>query len=134
MSAPSLSSRQTNTAACLVSRAMLEHLGRLWRENWCTTSHAPSMGSSPARMAQFDWALFQGEHFTDLIKKFPETFPTHFAEPFECRRMHAGLILLMGLKSYEVGFECGDNQPLRASALHRGAALELVRHLKAEQG
>src|SRR5207244_2422544 len=26
MSAPSLSSRQTNTAACLVSRAMLEHL------------------------------------------------------------------------------------------------------------
>jgi hypothetical protein len=36
--------------------------GRLWRENWCTTSHAPSMGSSPREDGSTDWAFVHGEH------------------------------------------------------------------------
>jgi hypothetical protein len=25
----------------------------------------------------FDWALSKGDHFADLIERFPETFPAH---------------------------------------------------------
>ena len=28
----------------------------------------------------FDWALFHGEHFPDLIERLPETFPAHLRE------------------------------------------------------
>jgi len=28
----------------------------------------------------FDWALSEGEHFADLIEKFPETFPAHLRQ------------------------------------------------------
>jgi dihydrofolate reductase len=100
----------------------------------------------------FDWALFQGEHLTDLIEKFPETFPTHLRRtlvvPENARRFDT---VLMGRKTYEVGLKAGITSPyehlrqfvVSASMqespdstvhLHRGDALELVRQLKAEQG
>ena len=99
-----------------------------------------------------DWALFQGEHFADLIEKFPETFPTHLRRtlgvPENARRFAT---VLMGRKTYEVGLNAGITspyEPLRqfvvsgsmpeipdsAVHLHRGGSLELVRQLKAEQG
>jgi len=100
----------------------------------------------------FDWALFQGEHFTDLIERFPETFPAHLRQvlgvPQHARRFDT---VLMGRKTYEVGLNEGITspyEPLRQFVLsqsmpdmpdsavhvHRGAALELVRKLKAERG
>ena len=100
----------------------------------------------------FDWALFQGEHFTDLIEKFPETFPVHLRQVLGVsqnpRRFDT---VLMGRKTYEVGLNAGSAspyEPLRqfvvsrsmpeishtAVHLHRGAALDLVRQLKAEEG
>jgi dihydrofolate reductase len=99
-----------------------------------------------------DWALFQGEHFTDLIERFPETFPTHMRRtlgvPENARRFDT---VLMGRKTYEAGLNVGITspyEPLRqfvvsssmpeipnsAVHLYRGAALELARRLKAEQG
>ncbi|HLJ51186.1 MAG TPA: dihydrofolate reductase family protein [Bryobacteraceae bacterium] len=100
----------------------------------------------------FDWALFEGEHFTDLIDRFPETFPAHLrlamGVPEIGRRFDT---VLMGRKTYEVGLNAGITSPyapLRQFVvsssmpeipdsgvhLHRGAALELVRQLKAEEG
>ena len=99
-----------------------------------------------------DWALSQGEHFTDLIEKFPETFPAHLRQalgvPRNARRFDT---VLMGRKTYEVGVNAGITspyEPLRQfvvsrsmaevshSAVHvyHGAALDLVRQLKAEEG
>ncbi len=99
----------------------------------------------------FDWALFHGEHFTDLIERFPETFPTHLRQALgvsqSARRFDT---VLMGRKTYEVGLNEGITSPyapLRqfvvsrsmpgspdsAVHLHRGAAIELVRQLKAEE-
>ena len=100
----------------------------------------------------FDWALFRGEHFTDLIEKFPETFPVHLRQVLGVsqnpRRFDT---VLMGRKTYEVGLNAGiasPYEPLRqfvvsrsmpeiphtAVHFHRGAALDLVRQLKAEEG
>lgn len=99
----------------------------------------------------FDWALFHGEHFTDLIERFPETFPAHLRPalgiPQDARRFDT---VLMGRKTYEVGLKAGITspyEPLRqfvvsrsmpeipdsAVHLHRGGALELVQQLKAEE-
>jgi Dihydrofolate reductase len=99
-----------------------------------------------------DWALFQGEHFTDLMEQFPETFPAHLRQtlgvPENARRFDT---VLMGRKTYEVGLNVGITSPYeplrqfvvshrmpdipdRAVHLHRGAPLELVRRLKAERG
>jgi len=100
----------------------------------------------------FGWALFQGEHFTDLIERFPETFPAHLRQVFgvsqNARRFDT---VLMGRKTYEVGLNAGITspyEPLRqfvvsrslpeishpAVHVYRGAALDLVRQLKAEEG
>src|SRR5262249_18508995 len=99
----------------------------------------------------FDWALFHGEHFTELIERFPETFPAHLRPalgiPHKPRQFDT---VLMGRKTYEVGLNQGITSPydpLRqfvfsrsmpkspnsAVHLHRGAALELVRQLKSEE-
>jgi len=100
----------------------------------------------------WDWALSQGEHFTDLMERFPETFPVHLRRTLgvreNARRFDA---VLMGRKTYEVGVNAGITspyEPLRqfvvsltmpgipasAVCLHRGGPLELVRQLKAETG
>jgi dihydrofolate reductase len=100
----------------------------------------------------FDWALSRGEHFTDLIERFPETFPAHLRPtlgvPRNPRRFDT---VLMGRKTYEVGLNQGITspyEPLRqfvvsrsmpqipdsAVHVHRGAPLELVRQLKEEEG
>lgn len=99
-----------------------------------------------------DWALIQGEHFADLIERFSETFPAHLRAALgispSVRRFDT---VLMGRKTYEVGLKEGITspyEPLRqfvvsrslpeisgsAVHIHRGAALELVRQLKAEEG
>lgn len=100
----------------------------------------------------FDWALSHGEHFADLIERFPETFPSHFRAAFgvpqNARRFDT---VLMGRKTYEVGLHEGITSPYEllrqfvvsrsmpegadsAVHLYRGPALELVRQLKAEEG
>jgi len=100
----------------------------------------------------FDWALPQGEHFTDLFERFPETFPSHLRQvlgvPPTVRRFDT---VLMGRKTYEVGVSEGITspyEPLRqfvmsrsmrdvadsAVHVHRGDALELVQQLKASPG
>src|SRR5262249_8936090 len=99
-----------------------------------------------------DWALPEGEHFTDLIEESPETFPVHLRAALgitqDARRFDT---VLMGRKTYEVGLNAGIRspyEPLRqfvlsrsmpeipdaAVNLYRGAPLELVRQLKAETG
>jgi dihydrofolate reductase len=56
----------------------------------------------------FDWALHQGEHFAELIERFPETFPAHLRQalgvPQNARRFDT---VLMGRKTYEVGLHEG---------------------------
>ncbi len=100
----------------------------------------------------FDWALFEGEHFADLIERFPETFPAHlrpaFGVPETARRFDT---VLMGRKTFEVGLREGITSPYKplrqlvvSSAmqespdstvrLHRGSPLDLVHQLKAEDG
>jgi dihydrofolate reductase len=100
----------------------------------------------------FDWALLQGDHFTDLIEGFPETFPAHVRPALgvstNARRFDT---VLMGRKTYEVGLNEGITSPYaplqqfvvsRSMSespdsgvhLHGGAPLELVRQLKAEPG
>ncbi len=99
-----------------------------------------------------DCFLFQGEHFADLVERFPETFPAH---------LHAALgvtqgaqrfdTVLMGRKTYEVGLREGVTSPYSplkqyvvsgtmvespdpSVDLHRGQPLDLVHRLKAETG
>lgn len=100
----------------------------------------------------FDWALSKGEHFADLVEKFPETFPANWRRALGvsayARRFDT---VLMGRKTYEVGLNQGITSPyaplrqfvvsrslpdLPDSAVHvyRGSPLELVRQLKAEDG
>ena len=99
-----------------------------------------------------DWALSQGEHFADLIERFPEAFPAHLRRalgiPQNARRFDT---VLMGRKTYEVGLREGITSPYEplqqfvisrslpevpdpAVRVHRGSPLELVRQLKAEPG
>jgi dihydrofolate reductase len=98
----------------------------------------------------FDGFLFQGEHFADLIRDFPETFPTHLRPMFgvteEIRNFDT---VLMGRHTYEVGLREGVTNPYKplrqyvvsasmtespdpAVTLHRDSPVELVRELKAE--
>lgn len=104
------------------------------------------------RDGSFDWALFQGEHYADLFERFPETFPTHLRGTLgvseEARRFDT---VLMGRKTYEVGFNIGITSPYKplrqfvvsstapdipdsGVQVHRGDPLDLVRNLKAETG
>jgi dihydrofolate reductase len=109
--------------------------------------HALIDGFIAHKDGSVDWALFHGEHFTDLIERFPETFPAHLRPalgvPQNVRRFDT---VLMGRKTYEVGLNERINspyEPLRqivvsrsmpeipnsAVHLHCGAALQLVRQL-----
>jgi dihydrofolate reductase len=62
----------------------------------------------------FDCFLFQGEHFQDLIAKFPETFPAHLRRQLgvseDVRRFDT---VLMGRGTYEVGLRDGFTNPCR---------------------
>ena len=99
-----------------------------------------------------DGFLFQGEHFQDLIERFPETFSAHLRAALgvseNVRRFDT---VLMGRNTYEVGLREGITNPytpLRqyvvsrtmtespdsAVELHRGSPMDLVRRLKAENG
>jgi len=99
-----------------------------------------------------DCFLFQGDHFPDLIAKFPETFPTHLRSQLGVseyvRRFDT---VLMGRATYEVGLREGFTNPYRplrqivlsqsmtqspdpAVELQRGLPVELVQRLKAEDG
>jgi dihydrofolate reductase len=99
-----------------------------------------------------DWALSEGEHFADLVQRFPETFPAHWQRvlgaPAHPRRFDT---VLMGRKTYEVGVNEGITSPypaLRqcvvsrsipdtldpAVQVYRGSPVELVRQLKTEPG
>jgi len=100
----------------------------------------------------FDWALSQGEHFADLVERFPETFSAHWRQALgmsaPARRFET---VLMGRRTYEVALSQGITSPyapLRQFVVsrslpeapnapvhvHREDPLELVRQLKAEQG
>ncbi len=60
----------------------------------------------------FDWALFQGEHFADLMERFPETFSAPLRRtlgvPEKPRRFDT---VLMGRSTYEVGLNEGITSP-----------------------
>jgi dihydrofolate reductase len=100
----------------------------------------------------FDWCLFEGEHFADLIERYPETFPAHLRPALgaseEAQRFDT---VLMGRKTYEMGLSEGITSPyspLRqyvvsgtmlespdpSVELYRGEPLDLVRQLKRETG
>lgn len=99
-----------------------------------------------------DWFLLEGEHFADLIERYPETFPAH-ARPLlgashEMRRFDT---VLMGRHTYEVGLREGITNPygpLRqfvvshsltkspdaSVELCRDSPVDLVRRLREESG
>ncbi|MBY0502909.1 MAG: dihydrofolate reductase family protein [Bryobacteraceae bacterium] len=100
----------------------------------------------------FDCFLFQGEHFPDLIARFPETFPAHLRGVLgaseTARRFDT---VLMGRNTYQVGLDAGVTNPYKplrqivvsnslmespdpAVELHRGSSLVLVQGLKRENG
>jgi dihydrofolate reductase len=114
---------------------------------------ATSVDGFIARLdGSFDWCLFEGAHFADLIEEFPETFPTHFRGQLgigvEARRFDT---VLMGRATYEVGVREGITNPyapLRqivvsktmeaspdaAVELFGGDPVSLVRKLKKAEG
>lgn len=98
----------------------------------------------------FDGFLFEGPHFEDLIREYPETFPAHirpaFGVPEKIRRFDT---VLMGRNTYEVGLREGVTNPYKplrqyvlsrtmqgdpdpGVTLHRDSPVDLVRRLKAE--
>lgn len=100
----------------------------------------------------FDCFLWEGEHFADLVREFPETFPAHAREMFGVtgENRHFDTVL-MGRRTYEVGSLVGFTNPYPhmkqylfsqsmakspddAVELVAGDALSIVKELKQQRG
>jgi dihydrofolate reductase len=102
----------------------------------------------------YDCFLWEGEHYADLVREFPETFPAHargaFGVDADAPNRHFDAVL-MGRSTYEVGLAVGVTNPYpqmrqylfsrslpespdREVELVSGDALEKVRALKREGG
>ena len=100
----------------------------------------------------FDFFLMEGEHFSDLIKSYPDTIPGHLRDTLGVRGENKLFdVVLMGRRTYEVGLELGVTSPyshlkqylfshsMKKSPdeqveLVSGDALAVVRELKKQTG